>query len=469
VLALAIVTLAALPACTGSAAPDHRMNVLVILTDDQSIETLPHSPPIMPFLQSQMEDPSGEWIRFPNAFINTPLCCPSRASLLTGEYSSHTGVVNNETGAYLDERSTLATWLQHSGYDTALFGKYLNDYPFDRGPYVPPGWGHWFAKEQGPQSTTYQGYTIVDDGSPIRYGTSPRDYLTTVLTQEAASWISDAPTDRPFFAWFAPTAPHFPWMPAQRDRGAFADLTIPQPPSVKENVSDKPAWVRGLPPISPAQQAQLLRDRRLEYETLLSVDRSVERLMETLQQRGVLEHTVVFFLTDNGFSFGEHRWVTKPCEYEPCIDTPFLVRYPGTSQHEDPSLVSNVDVAPTIADVANVSTSGSASGSASGSESGSAPGIDGESLLPQLTGAAPSSRKGVLIEWAGGYGMPAWFGVRTRNLAYVELQTGERELYDIGGGVGKPDPYELRNRAGDPAYRQVQAKLAALLARLKAG
>jgi arylsulfatase A-like enzyme len=457
VLALAIVTLAALPACSGSAAPDHRMNVLVILTDDQSIESLPHSPPIMPFLQSQMEDPSGEWIRFPNAFINTPLCCPSRASLLTGEYSSHTGVVNNETGANLDERSTLATWLQHSGYDTALFGKYLNDYPFDRGPYVPPGWSHWFAKEQGPQSTTYQGYTIVDDGSPIRYGTSPRDYLTTVLTQEAASWISDAPTDRPFFAWFAPTAPHFPWMPAQRDRGAFADLTIPQPPSVTENVSDKPAWVRGLTPISPAQQAQLLRDRRLEYETLLSVDRSVERLMETLQQRGVLEHTVVFFLTDNGFSFGEHRWVTKPCEYEPCIDTPFLVRYPGTSQHEDPLLVSNVDVAPTIADVANVSTSGSA------------PGIDGVSLLPQLTGAAPSSRKGVLIEWAGGYGMPAWFGVRTRNLAYVELQTGERELYDIGGVVGKPDPNELRNRAGDPAYRQVQAKLAALLARLKAG
>ena len=433
------------------------MNVLVILTDDQSIETLPHSPPIMPFLQSQMEDPNGEWIRFPNAFINTPLCCPSRASLLTGEYSSHTGVVNNETGANLDERSTLATWLQRSGYDTALFGKYLNDYPFDRGPYVPPGWSHWFAKEQGPQSTTYRGYTIVDDGTPIRFGSSPRDYLTTVLTQEATSWISDTPTDRPFFAWFAPTAPHYPWTPALRDRGAFADLTIPQPPSVTENVSDKPAWVRNLPPISPPQQAQLLQDRRLEYETLLSVDRSVRWLLDTLERRGVLEHTVVFFLTDNGFSFGEHRWVTKPCEYEPCIDTPFLVRYPGASQHDDPSLVSNVDVAPTIADIANVSASGSA------------PGIDGASLLPQLNGAPPSSRKGVLIEWAGGYGMPAWFGVRTKNLAYIELQTGERELYDLGGVVGKPDPYELRNRAGDPAYRHVEAKLANLLRRLKAG
>jgi N-acetylglucosamine-6-sulfatase len=453
VVALGLVLLAVMPACTRSGAPDHRMNVLVILTDDQSIETLPHTPPIMPFLQSQMQDRGGEWVRFPNAFINTPLCCPSRASLLTGEYSSHTGVVNNETGAKLDERSTLATWLSASGYRTALFGKYLNDYPFDRGAYVPPGWDHWFAKEQGPQSTTYSGYTIVDDGSPIRYGTSPRDYLTSVLTRQATSWISDAPSDRPFFAWFAPTAPHFPWTPAPQDRGAFADVTIEQPPSVTENVSDKPAWVRSLPPVSRAQQAELLRDRRLEYETLLSVDRSVETLLNALRRRGALEHTVVFFLTDNGFSFGEHRWITKPCEYEPCIDTPFLVRYPGASQRDDPSLVSNVDVAPTIADIANVST----------------PDVDGESLLPQLTGGLPSSRKGVLVEWAGGYAIPPFWEVRTKELAYVELQTGERELYDLAGVVGKPDPNELQNRAGDPAYRHVQAKLANLLARLKAG
>jgi arylsulfatase A-like enzyme len=129
------------------------------------------------------------------------------------------------------------------------------------------------------------------------------------------------------------------------------------------------------------------------------------------------------------------------------------VRYPGASQRDDPSLVSNVDVAPTIADLANVP----------------APGVDGESLLPQLTGAPPSSRKAVLIEWAGGYGIPPFWEVRTKDLAYVELQTGERELYDLGGVVAKPDPNELQNRAGDPAYRQVQAKLAALLARLKAG
>ena len=112
-----------------------------------------------------------------------------------------------------------------------------------------------------------------------------------------------------------------------------------------------------------------------------------------------------------------------------------------------------MDVAPTIADIANVS----------------APGVDGQSLLPQLTGAPPSKRKGILLEWAGGYGMPAWWEVRTKNLAYVELQTGERELYDLRGVVGPPDPFELRNRAGDPSYRHIQAKLAALLARLKAG
>ena len=445
--------LAALPACIRSSTPDHRMNVLVILTDDQSMETLPHSPPIMPFLQSQMRDPNGAWIHFPNAFINTPLCCPSRASLLTGQYSSNTGVRNNAAGALLDDGSTIATWLRDSGYTTALFGKYLNDYPFDRGPYVPPGWDHWFAKEQGPQTTTYENYTIVEDGTPIRFGSSPRDYLTNVLTDEATSWISGVPSGRPFFAWFVPTAPHYPWTPAPRDRGAFADLTIPQPPSVTENVSDKPAWVRKLPPVTPALQAQLSRDRRLEYETLLSVDRSVEALLETLRERGVLEHTVVFFLSDNGFSFGEHGWITKPCEYEECIATPFLVRYPGATEHADPSLVSNVDVAPTIADIASVS----------------APGADGESLLPQFTGAPPSGRKGVLIEWAGGYGMPPFWEVRTEELAYVELDTGERELYDLDGVADAPDPYELHNRAGDPAYRRIEARLSALLARLRAG
>jgi N-acetylglucosamine-6-sulfatase len=449
---VAVAVISALPGC--SSAVDHRMNVLVILTDDQSMETLPHTPPIMPYLQGQMQDPSKGWIRFPNAFINTPLCCPSRATLLTGLYSHHTGVHNNETGANLDEGSTLATWLHDSGYETALFGKYLNDYPFDRGPYVPPGWDHWLAKEQGPQSTTYEGYTLVQDGTPIRFGSSPGDYLTSVLTDDATSFIRDAPSDRPFFAWFAPTAPHFPWTPAPGDRGAFSGMKISQPPSVPErNLSDKPQWVQDLPPLSAAVRAQLLRDRRLEYETLLSVDRSVHALVDALRQRGAFDNTAIFFLTDNGFSFGEHGWVTKPCPYEECIATPFLVHYPGQTAHADPSLVSNIDLAPTVAGLARVQH----------------PAVDGVSLLPDLTGGSPSPRRGVLIEWAGGYGMPAFWEVRTKNLAYVELQTGERELYDLGGVVGAPDPYELRNRADDPAYRRTEARLAALLARLKAG
>jgi arylsulfatase A-like enzyme len=401
-----------------------------------------------------MQDPSDSWIRFPNAFINTPLCCPSRASLLTGLYSHDTGVRNNATGALIDESSTLATWLHDSGYETALFGKYLNDYPFDRGPYVPPGWDSWLAKEQGPQTTTYEGYTLVEDGTPIRFGTSPGDYLTTVLTDEAASFIRNAPADRPFFAWFAPTAPHYPWTPAPGDRGAFDSMRISQPPSVPEgNISDKPRWVRDLPPLGAGIRAQLLEDRRLEYETLLSVDRSVRALVDALAARGALENTAIFFLTDNGYSFGEHGWVTKPCPYEECIATPFLVRYPGETAHADPSLVSNVDLAPTVAGIAGVR----------------APAVDGRSLLPQLTGAPPSSRNGVLIEWAGGYGIPPFWEVRTKELAYVELETGERELYDIGGVVGSADPYELRNRAGDPAYAAVRKRLAHLLARLKAG
>src|SRR2546427_10923598 len=128
--------------CTSATPPatDLRPNVVVILTDDQSMDTLPHSPPTMPFLQHAVQDPNGHWIHFPNAFINSPLCCPSRATLLTGRYAFHTGVTNNYLGKNLDESSTLATWLHDAGYTTGLFGKYLNDYPYGRGPYVPPGW-----------------------------------------------------------------------------------------------------------------------------------------------------------------------------------------------------------------------------------------------------------------------------------------------------------------------------------------
>ena len=440
--------------------PSGRPNVILFVTDDQTYESIPREPPVMPYLQSQLEDPRSGWIRFPNAFLNTPLCCPSRATLLTGLRSDHTGVQNNDEGHLFDDSSTLATWLQGAGYTTGMVGKYLNLYPFGRGPFVPPGWDTWFAKENADDSTVYYDYTTVDNGTARHYGHAPDDYATDVLGAEAARFVLDAPAERPFFLEFTPSAPHRPWIPAPRDAAADLSMPMPHPAAVGErDVSDKPRWVRALPPLSAAQRASSTEKRRSEYESLLAVDDALRSLDLALAVRGALDDTIVIFLTDNGYSLGEHRWETKSCPYDPCVRTPFLVRVPGRASRVDPQLVSNVDVAPTIEALARVQPSHPTDGRVMALEPNSV--------------AAATPRKAVLMEWAGGSSgapsqVPPWWGVRTEDYLYVAYTDGERELYDLTGRLGPADPQELRNRAGDPVYAGVQHRLTALLSRLRA-
>ena len=431
-----------------------RPNIVVVLTDDQTLDSLPHDPPVMPYLQRQVEA-SGGWTRFTNAFVNTPLCCPSRATMLTGLYSHHTGVEGNDEGADLDESSTIATWLHEAGYRTGFVGKYLNNYPFDRGPYVPPGWDRFFAKENQSDATVYGNYTVVDDGVVRTFGSGSRDYATDVLAREAVEFVRSTPPGQPFLLIFAPSAPHAPWVPAERDVGAYAGLHIREAPSVGEaDVSDKPAWVRALPPMTEDQRAEFRSDRRRGYETLRAVDAVLRSIDDALRIRGDYEDTAVFYLTDNGYALGEHRWETKSCPYEPCVHIPFLVRAPGSPGGTDDRLVSNVDLAPTIAELAGVDP---------------APARDGKSLAPALRGTAPTTRTGVLLEFAGGGGVPAWSAIRTRSFLWVELTTGERELYDLAGVLGPPDPDQLENRADAPAYAGIRRRLASRLRALRAG
>jgi N-acetylglucosamine-6-sulfatase len=462
-LAVCVVAAAALAgAAERDAPPDRRPNVIVVLTDDQTFESLPHDPAVMPYLQAQISDPTAGWRWFPNAFVNTPLCCPSRATILTGRYSHHTGVRNNGEGSRLDESSTLATWLRASGYRTALVGKYLNEYPFGRVPYVPPGWDRFVGKENTSDATVYRDYTVVDDGVSRSYGNAPEDYATDVLARDAVGFLRTTPPERPFFLLFAPSAPHRPWLPAPGDAGAYARLAIHDPASVGEaDVSDKPAWVRHLPPVSASERAQLRADRRREYETLLAVDDAMRSIDDELRARGELERTIVFYLTDNGFALGEHRWVTKSCPYDPCIRVPFFIRVPGSEGGTDGHLVSNVDLAPTIADIAGVE-----------------PGLrqDGLSLAPLLgldgsPGRDPPAirRRAILVEFAGGDGIPAWWGIRTRRFLWVDLRTGEHELYDLDGVLGPADPNELHNRADRAAYAGVRRRLERRLESLREG
>jgi arylsulfatase A-like enzyme len=449
-LAIVVLGVLAVAAPTRGVPPDRRMNVIVILSDDQTFESIPHEPPVMPKLQSLLEDPSQHWIRFPNAFVDTPLCCPSRASILTGRFSRRTGVIDNSTGENLDDTATIGTAMHDAGYTTGLIGKYLNEYPFGFSPTAPPGWDTWLAKLQGPKDSVYERYALTDDGFPVSFGPASEDYSTDVYAGAASDFIRAAPHDRPFFLLLAPMAPHSPWTPARRDEGSWTG-PVRIPPSFDErDVSDKPSWDRRLPAITP-DEARTLRDKhRRAYETLGALDDAVLQVLDALQARGALDDTLVIYLTDNGFSFGEHRWVTKSCPYDECIRTPFFVRDPRAAARTDPHPVSNADVAPTIADVGGATLA--------------AP-VDGRSIVPLLDGGEHRGWPiGAFSEFAGwNRRMPRWSELRTPRYAYIEYETGERELYDIAGSLSAPDPFELRNAAGTSRYAGIERRLAAAL------
>jgi arylsulfatase A-like enzyme len=365
--------------------------------------------------------------------------------MLTGRFSHHTGVRDNEDAHLFDESSTLATWLHDAGYHTGLVGKYLNLYPFDGPAFVPAGWDRWWGREHGPVTSLYYDYSMFEQDHVVRYGHTDADYATDVLADQATEFVREAPADRPYFLWFAPTAPHPPWVAAPRDEGAFSELAVPTPPSVGESdVSDKPAWVRGLPPMGDAQRSTQREHRRASYAALLAVDDAIHRIMNAVRVRGDLARTVVVFTSDNGLAFGEHRWTKKSCPYHACLGVPFMIRIPGVRHRTERAIVSAADIAPTIAELSGASPPTA---------------FDGVSLVPLLrTGNHEGLPGGVFAEWVGDRAIPAWWEIRTRRFAYVELGTGERELYAL-----RDDPFELVNVVDAPAFEGDVSRLAATL------
>lgn len=447
-------------ASTTETAQDRRPNVLLIVTDDQPWDTLPVTTgaAAMPWLEARLRDPSDPWVRFTNAFVNVPLCCPSRASILTGRYARHTGVESNVDGADLDESATLATWLDDTGYQTAFIGKYLNGYPWDRGPYVPAGWDRFLAKRNRDVTTTYEGYPFVDQGVPLTAGTTEGAYATTMLAGEATSFLRGVSADAPWFLVFAPSAPHEPWTPAPQDVGTFEGVSVAMPDERATNdVEGAPEWVSSLPAIDAAMADELDLQRRRMLETLRGVDRAVASLVAQVRERGELDDTLIIMLSDNGFSFGEHRWIGKRCPYEACVRVPLVMRTPWSGAGEVHTPVTNVDLAPTILDVTGVDVDDG--------------GFDGLSLRPIIDDRVGGAidRAAVLIEWAGDDEMPPWRGVRTAEFSLIEHADGTIELFDLMGRLGAPDPHELRNRADVPAYAGTRATLTARLDAFLAG
>lgn len=453
-------------------------NILLVLTDDLDMGEIAQ----MPSLQSKMVK---QGVTFSNNFVSVSLCCPSRTTALRGQYSHNTGVKTNggANGGFATahntgvENSTIATWLNDAGYRTALFGKYLNGYPNSAGDtYVPPGWDEWYSSVKGNPYSEYN-YTLNENGTLKSYGNKAKDYGTTVYQKKTQDFVTRAAqAGEPFFAYLAVYAPHGPATPAPPDVNAFPGATAPRPPNFNEaDVSDKPAWIQAKPLLNAAAITKLDTQYRKRIQSLQAVDRAISKIIGTLKTNGQLANTYIVFTSDNGFHLGNHRLPQgKQTAYEEDIHVPLIVRGPGVPKNAKRAhITGNVDLAPTFAAL------GGATAPAF---------VDGRSFA-SLLGTAPPAvstwRKAYLVEhWtqagtetpgggpqeppdedqvvvaAAPAGLPEFHALRTARYTYIELVTGEKELYDHN-----VDPYELNNIATTAApslLASLHTQLAAL-------
>lgn len=443
ILSLGAAGFGALPPITAQAA---RPNIIFILTDDLDAKSITY----MPRLKSLLAD---QGVTFANFFVTTSLCCPSRSSILRGQYVHNHRVYTNTppSGGFElfhglgRENSTIATWLRAGGYRTVLMGKYLNGYPDRAAPaYVPPGWEEWYSPARGGYANF--NYTLNENGKLVPYGTRPGDYMTDVLSRKAVDVIQRSTRDgRPFFIYLATYAPHAPATPAPRHADLFSDVKLPRPPSFNEaDVSDKPQWVQNRPLLPDRVVAQLDEHYRTRLRSLAAVDEMIAALVEALLAAGSLDRTYIFFSSDNGFHMGEHRLPAgKNTVYEEDIRVPLVVRGPGVASGQTREhLAMNIDLAPTFAAVARVPVPEF---------------VDGRSLLPILQVRPPAFaqwRQVFVAEHFRGAPLPAGqpgrrlgpqtipdaFALRASDFVYIEYETGERELYDL-----RVDPHELRS------------------------
>ncbi len=444
--------------------PARRPNIVVILADDQRYDAIDatHSPQAgseVPAMPAVMDRLANEGISFSNAFVNTPICGPSRASFFTGLYAVNHEVLRNVgTGSWapfggnnFDDSTTIATWLQEAGYYTGFFGKYINGYsmrwdPAVEAPYVPPGWDV-FSAFNASFSVDHEIFSMVENGDIVEYGRGEAAYSTDVLADQAFEFIAQAArSDRPFLAYVSTAAPHFPWTPAPRHVGSFAAAANWQPANFFESdVSDKPRWVQNLAPLTwlKGLAARSLRQEQLAMG--LSIDELVGRLLDQLDELGIGDDTVVIYTSDNGQGWGEHRWLSKGCAWEECSRVPLIVRYPKLAPmpRVEQSMVVNVDLATTLAEFAGIPQP---------------PGLDGRSFVRNLDATARDARSDFLLESHPASAL-AHVGVRSSDWKYVfYYRTFEEELYDLAN-----DPAELHNLADDPAHAARLSEMSTLL------
>lgn len=401
-------------------------NVLFIMTDDQAPDTVRH----MRHLQRLLVD---KGTNFTNSYVTTPHCCPSRATMLRGQYAHNHKIRNNKLpdgGAIKFRRkgldhSTVATWMNRAGYDTAYIGKYLNEYD---SRYVPPGWDRWYGSMGNYGAKPYDKYSINVNGKRRIYDRR-RIHDTDFMAKKATNFIKAHRNSKtPWFMVVAPNAPHSPSYAAKRHRKAYRKARLPRVPSFNEkDVRDKPNRIRNKPRYSRAGVRDIKQKRRQRLRSLKSVDEMIKKTVATLGRTGQLRNTYIVYTTDNGYMLGKHRMDTKGVPYEEAINVPLIVRGPGVARNVSRGqLVSSTDWAPTISDWGSAKTPRF---------------VDGRSLKPLLTkNTPPDWRNSLLIEYWHGHSFSGL--LTTSGTRYVEYDTGEKELYDL-----RKDPYQLENTA----------------------
>ena len=406
-------------------------NVVLILTDDQRLETLSS----MPTVRSEL---AAKGVTFPQAVVVNPLCCPSRVAILTGLYSHSSGFYSQNSlspavAKAFEGVPNLGTWLSAAGYETGFVGKYLNGYD---GSFVPAGWSHWAAFTGLPD---YYDYTLLRPGGLVSFGSAPADYSTDVLAAEAERFVRASDSERPLFLFFAPYAPHVEISgdpPAGAPRHVGSVPVDPwRPPSVGEDLTDKPGWLRSfaasLPPIAAHDSAEV---RAGQLTSLRAVDDAVGRILDALADTGRLQDTLIVFTSDNGFTWGEHGLGNyKLTPYEESIRVPFIVRYDGRlpAGVVDDRLVANIDIAPTVMEAAGMELL-----------------ADGRSLLSSGTW-----RTDVLVEHTGRR-VPTYCTVRSGSAMYTAYADGAEELYDLAA-----DPYQLQNLVNGRLRREARHEM----------